>query len=261
MTAAELPEVSTAPAEAPKHSWWRAGRDLLFREVRWSWQDPATITALLFALLSTGGTYAYTKAGSEDPADPHYVSSTHPWMIEGLSGTPARWGKDEDIPVFLSTAEGPHLRLTEHALKDAIALVRSVSSLHLRYAGVTSKGEPSCLNLFARGGVYVTSEHLPADDLAEGGSCAEPYGLGRRYVGGGIAVNQDQDPNLSGTHHDLVITLAHELCHIVGLGHSPDKSSIINPVHLSTATQFTKADREHLRTLSSASKKDIFLGR
>lgn len=182
--------------------------------------DPTT---LCFASTTTRGVEASTCQSIEVAAD--------------FSGS-AKWSaKQQPIPYYINHANRPSgfsASAFEKVVRDAMATWEASGIVSFRYAGTTTRapGDPP------DGALVIGFEDLPSGIVAQ----ANFPCLCERGAGLWISVSAASSNHLSNT-------LAHELGHVLGLPHTPNRDSLLYPAAQADIVTPTKTDIDALKRL------------
>jgi hypothetical protein len=197
------------------------------------------------ALLSPGKS-ATVAASPSAGAQPAGTASSFTFMATGPGGVPARWDPCTPIHYVTNLAEAPSG--AGGVVAGALARVSAATGLSFIDDGTTTEVPTSNRQAFqpARYGqrwaplviAWARSSEtdvLPGGNvIGEGGSSWVEVGSGPKvYVSGEVVIDSANTGLLAptfGSGSTLGELMLHELGHVTGLGHTPDRAQIMYPV-------------------------------
>ena len=231
----------------------------------------AAIALLMVALQWPRGqapipTDADEVSGARTPIEAAAVDGYMPWGTD-RDGGPLRWDACAPVRFRLSTAEAPSA--AEEDLRRALALLAAASGLDLVLEGTTEERPDAQRPLVERSGdgwrwrpVLIAwarpgETELPLTVLDRGVAVPVAVRDGEReaLVTGQVVINAARSDLVSGfgDRADAVgATLLHEIGHILGLDHVPDRTQIMSEDPGSGPVELGAGDLAGLRAIGAA---------
>ena len=201
-----------------------------------------------------------TAAPAPAPTRPYF-------MRHNADGSPVRYNPCEAIAYVINPANAPAGGLAD--VHEAVRRIAAATGLSFRYEGESdeiadaSRGSAANPRYPGRFEPVLIGFHRPGEtsllngsQVAMGGSTWRTNDQGRAvYVTGVVAVDAGQaagQPTGFGSARSLGVVLLHELGHVVGLEHTPDRGSVMYQARFDGgATRWSPSDAGGLAEVGS----------